>query len=310
MDSLLLHNGRETSRIAFGCGGLGGATGWTASRSLLVAAWDAGIRHFDVAPSYGFGEAEQFLGRAFREFGPSATVTTKVGIGRGTRPGIWGQALREAARTGLGLMPGLRRKLGERLRAAVPRAQFDAAGVRTSIEESLRALGRDHIDILLLHEAVVEDIGPSLLELLVQLQGEGKIGAAGVGSRAVSLAGMTWPLPFPLVMAQSEWRLDGGHFPAPDLMAMNRHGAFRSLPQLAAILAENPAFASQLAERTGINCADPHGGAGLLLGLALAEAPGGLVIAQSRDVRRVVMLAGARALDDAPAILAEFRGQM
>lgn len=310
MDEIVLSNGRRTTRIAFGCGGLGGATGWNASRRLLGAAWDAGIRHFDVAPSYGFGEAEQFLGRAIREFGAAATVTTKVGIGRGTRPGRFGQLLRNAARTGLAAVPAMRRKLGDRMRAAAPRGQFETGLVRASVEESLRALGRDHIDVLLLHEAVASDLSPELLELLEQLQREGKIGSAGVGSRTESLMAMAWPLPAPLSVAQGVWRLDGEHLVAPPGVTMNRHGVLHNLPQLQSLLQSHPALAADMTDRTGISCTEPRGVASLLMALALGEPGCGLLIAQSRNPVRVTELANARALPSASEILAELRGMI
>lgn len=310
MDEIVLANGRRTTRIAFGCGGLGGSTGWTPSRKLLTTAWDAGIRHFDVAPSYGFGEAEQFLGRAIKEFGSAATVTTKVGIGRGSRPGRLGQLVRSTARVGLAAVPGLRRKLGNKMRAAAPRGQFDTGFVRASVEESLRALGRDHIDVLLLHEALASDLSPELLELLSELQREGKIGVAGAGSRTESLQAMSWPLSAPLAMAQGVWRLDGQHLAASPEMATNRHGVVHNLPQLQSIFEAHPAFAAEVTDRTSIHCAEPRGAVSLLMALALSEAPGGMVIAQSRDPGRVKELASARALSSAAEILTALRGMV
>lgn len=310
MDEIVLATGRRTTRIAFGCGGLGGSTGWTPSRRLLSAAWDAGIRHFDVAPSYGFGEAEQFLGRALKEFGDAATVTTKVGIGRGSRPGRLGQLVRNAARVGLSAVPAVRRKLGDKMRAAAPRGQFEAGFVRASVEESLRALGRDHIDILLLHEAQAGDLSPELLALLIRLQEEGKIGAAGVGSRNESLQAMSWPLPAPLAIAQGAWRLDGQHLAISSGLAINRHGVIHNLPQLQAMLHANPSFAAEVTERTSLRCTEPRGAVSLLMAMALSEAPDGMLIAQSRDPRRVTELAVARALAPAAEILAALRGMI
>lgn len=310
MDEIVLGNGQRTTRIAFGCGGLGGSTGWKPSRRLLAAAWDAGIRHFDVAPSYGFGEAERFLGRAIKEFGSTATVTTKVGIGRGSRPGPVGQLVRNAARVGLAAVPGLRRKLGNKMRAAAPRGQFETGFVRASVEESLRALGRDHIDVLLLHEAVESDLSQELLDLLTRLQQEGKIGAAGVGSRIESLQAMSWPLPPPLATAQGAWRLDGHHLAALPGVAINRHGVVHNLPQLRAILQSNPAFAAEVSERTSLRCTEPEGAVDLLIALALSEAPDGMVIAQSRDANRVAQLARAREMPSAADILVGLRGMV
>src|ERR1017187_8275756 len=50
--------GRRTTRLGFGCSSLMGAMGRKESVAMLEAAFDAGVRHFDVAPMYGFGQAE------------------------------------------------------------------------------------------------------------------------------------------------------------------------------------------------------------------------------------------------------------
>ena len=55
-------NGRTTTRLGYGCSSLMGALGQKESLALLEAAYDAGVRHFDVAPLYGFGQAEGCLG--------------------------------------------------------------------------------------------------------------------------------------------------------------------------------------------------------------------------------------------------------
>lgn len=47
---------------------------------LLDAAYDAGIRHFDVAPLYGQGEAAALFGEFPRGRRDKVTVTTKFGI--------------------------------------------------------------------------------------------------------------------------------------------------------------------------------------------------------------------------------------
>ena len=49
------------------------------AENLLVAAWDAGIRYFDTAPFYGFGRAEERLGRFLSHPREGVIVSTKVG---------------------------------------------------------------------------------------------------------------------------------------------------------------------------------------------------------------------------------------
>src|ERR1700758_4585424 len=81
MDQIALGTtGRHTTRLGFGCGNLMGATGRCDSLKLLETAYDAGIRHFDVAPMYGYGEAESCLGEFLERHRGQITVATKFGI--------------------------------------------------------------------------------------------------------------------------------------------------------------------------------------------------------------------------------------
>jgi hypothetical protein len=69
------------SRLGFGTSGVMGAALTTSGRlKLLDTAWDAGIRHFDTAPLYGFGEAESLLGPFLRRRRDTITITTKFGL--------------------------------------------------------------------------------------------------------------------------------------------------------------------------------------------------------------------------------------
>jgi aryl-alcohol dehydrogenase-like predicted oxidoreductase len=54
--------GRSTTRLGFGCSSVMGSLNRRDSLRMLASAFDAGIRHFDVAPMYGYGEAEVCLG--------------------------------------------------------------------------------------------------------------------------------------------------------------------------------------------------------------------------------------------------------
>jgi D-threo-aldose 1-dehydrogenase len=49
----LATTGRKTTRLGYGCSSLMGAMGRKESLAMLECAFDAGVRHFDVAPMYG-----------------------------------------------------------------------------------------------------------------------------------------------------------------------------------------------------------------------------------------------------------------
>ncbi|HZF45778.1 MAG TPA: aldo/keto reductase [Sphingomonadaceae bacterium] len=132
--------GLRCSRFIFGTASLFNA-GNTESRSrLLHAAVEQGFRHFDTAPYYGFGMAERDLApvlRAHRDVG----VTTKVGI---YSPGGERQSAPEI----------FMRKAAGRLLPAIsrPTIDFTLSRARDALSASLKRLGRDHVELYMLHE--------------------------------------------------------------------------------------------------------------------------------------------------------------
>lgn len=133
------------------------------------AAWDAGVRYYDVAPHYGLGLAERRLGEALAgrprdEF----LVSTKVGrllVASDEHPG-------ELDDEGF----------------AVPRTHvrvrdYSRDGVLRSIEESLTRTGLDRLDIVFVHDP--DDFYREALEgafpALDDLRGQGVITSYGAG---------------------------------------------------------------------------------------------------------------------------------
>lgn len=143
MQSIQLRGtGLSVSRFVFGTSSLHHVGGLPEQAAHLKAAADAGFSHFDTAPLYGFGLAENALGLAFGlNSNPKVTVTTKVGI---YPPGGAFQTRAE--------MLG-RKALGKFIPSiSKPIADWVVDRARASLDESLKRLRRDHIDLLLLHE--------------------------------------------------------------------------------------------------------------------------------------------------------------
>ncbi len=146
---------------------------------LLAAAFDQGVRHFDVARMYGLGAAEAELGRfALRNRG-AIVIATKFGI--------------EAASDRLARVQGPIRALIRRypaLRSAVKRhsgtvhrnRRYDAATARMSLEKSLRELRTDYVDILFLHDpSPADDIDlPGVTAYLEEARQAGYLRAWGI----------------------------------------------------------------------------------------------------------------------------------
>ena len=162
----------RVSTLALGAAGIGNlftpVTDDEAAQAVDTA-WEAGVRYFDTAPHYGLGLSERRLGAALRarprhEY----AVSTKVGRILEPVPSATGDDLAHGF-----AVPATHRR----------RWDFSARGVRRSIEESLRRLGLDRIDIVYLHdpddhmEQALEQAYPEL----ERLRAEGAVGAIGAG---------------------------------------------------------------------------------------------------------------------------------
>jgi aryl-alcohol dehydrogenase-like predicted oxidoreductase len=134
----------EVSVVGLGCNNFGGRIDEPASRAVVAAALDAGITFFDTADIYGGTRSEEFLGRALGVRRPEVVVATKFGMAvdaerRGARPQY------------------------------VPRA----------LEDSLRRLGTDHVDLYQLHEPDPETPVADTLAALDEQVRAGKVREIG-----------------------------------------------------------------------------------------------------------------------------------
>jgi aryl-alcohol dehydrogenase-like predicted oxidoreductase len=141
----------RVSEIGFGAWGLSGAQWIGATEGESVAALhralDRGINLIDTALAYGDGVSERIIGRVLKERSSDVIVATKVP----PRNRIW-PATGKAAEV------------------------FPAEHVVASCEESLRNLGRDHVELLQLHvwtDAFLEEDGWK--DALLGLKRAGKV---------------------------------------------------------------------------------------------------------------------------------------
>ncbi|MBB4288293.1 D-threo-aldose 1-dehydrogenase [Rhizobium leguminosarum] len=174
----------EVTEISFGAAALGGlyrACPREQAMETLQAAWDSGIRYFDVAPWYGLGLAERRVGDFLRDQ-PDGSYVLSTKVGRLLRP------------VPTGTVPDY---------SYVDPLSFDADydysydGIMRSVEFSYARLGLNRIDILYVHDlggythgaaknAVHQkqflDSGVKALE---ELKSSGAISAFGLGVNEV-----------------------------------------------------------------------------------------------------------------------------
>jgi aryl-alcohol dehydrogenase-like predicted oxidoreductase len=181
MSRIMLHNtGIQTTALGFGCGGLMRVTSARQRQRILSEAFDAGIAHFDVAPVYGLGRIETEVGKFSQGRRERLVLATKFGLQVKKASGI-ASAVQGVGRRVLAMIPALRRAVRNRSSMFYAPKNFDVATAKRSLEESLRALRTDYIDIFLLHEpelAAVKDTG--VWEYLQRAKELGLIRAWGV----------------------------------------------------------------------------------------------------------------------------------
>jgi D-threo-aldose 1-dehydrogenase len=142
----------------------------------LEAAWQAGIRAFDTAPHYGVGLSERRLGD-FLASRPRADFIVSTKVGRRLVPAS-------------GPVEGAEGFYGTPALSRV--RDYSRDGVRASLEDSLRRLRLDRVDIALIHDPddFMAQALDSAFPALAELREEGVVGAIGAGMN--SAAPLAW----------------------------------------------------------------------------------------------------------------------
>ena len=282
----------ETTRIGFGCSNLLGDKTRDEGLRLLHAAYDCGIRHFDVARVYNFGDAESLVG----EFQPGKreriTITTKFGLmPRESVAKLKGavQLVRRVMRSS-SFIRGLVRK---NVRTLSQGGQFDSVAAQASLEASLRALRTDYIDVYLLHEAFAKDCTDEITNFLQTARTQGKIRAYGVGSGYAKVEEITKLKPAFLQVAQFESSLLQRNIksfdrirPSETLVTIT-HGSLSAAKPLQDKMASEPALATVWSNELGIDLTNPSSLPACLLQYSLQANPKGGTIFRASTPGRI-----------------------
>ena len=155
------------SEISIGTFAMSGGTAWSdtkndvdASVRLLHEAFELGVNFFDTAPVYGTGRGEEILGRAIADRRDRVVIGTKCSLNWRSEAGR-----HEYSRDGKNVY-----------------RCFTPESIRADLEDSLRRLGTDYIDVYITHrQPEVEEV-PRLMDTLLSLKKEGKIRAIGISN--------------------------------------------------------------------------------------------------------------------------------
>jgi len=178
----------RSSRLAYGCWRVTGTwdpreispESWNAGKQAIRTAYEAGYTLFDNADIYCGGEAERLLGEVLREtpgMRERVVIATKCGI----RPAHTPQ-------------PGLPQ-----------RYDFSAEHILRSVEGSLKRLGIETIDLLLLHRPDYLADPAEVAEAFSRLQQDGKVRWFGLSNcRPTLVTALQCACPMPFIVHQVE----------------------------------------------------------------------------------------------------------
>lgn len=302
-DVLLPGSQRATSRFGYGTSGLHGGWSKRSSLALLEAAFDSGIRHFDTAPMYGLGAAEEVVGEFIARHRAQVTITTKFGLSS-PRANILFRAARVVLRPIVSHLPRAKSQL-VRAASALSRAdvvpasaRYSVPAMQASLEQSLRKLRCDGIDIFLLHEADAFDVTDDLRTALDNLVRKGWIGAWGLGSarskidRAVGAAQIQVPV------VQFEWSVISNRLPVYPHSFTITHGVLKDCISWLKVRLASPRCRQVWSDKLNCDLADPAARAKLLLGSAAVANSEGIVLFTSKVPMHIRNVASVSEADE------------
>jgi len=166
-------SGIEASVVGFGAWAIGGWMWGGADRAAAVraihAALDAGINLIDTAPIYGFGASEEIVGEALRGRRDKAVLATKCGL-------VW-----HVEKGDHFFNSDEKHPRADATERKVYRC-LDPKVIRHEVEQSLRRLGVETIDLYQTHwQDPTTPVADTMAELLT-LKQAGKIRAIGVSN--------------------------------------------------------------------------------------------------------------------------------
>jgi hypothetical protein len=170
--------------LILGCASMLGFTPRARAIAALESAMALGIRRFDVARSYGYGQAERLLGDFFRANRRDVEITSKYGIAPAS--GVRANAIR-LLRGGFSGLRHLEFGLAANAQDAAS-AFWSPKILLRGLDQSLRELRTEYLDEFLLHSppaALAER--DALFDAIKSAQQAGKIRKFGVCTDAQTM---------------------------------------------------------------------------------------------------------------------------
>jgi D-threo-aldose 1-dehydrogenase len=290
--------------LGFGCAGLYGLPSARDRQAMLETAYGFGIRHFDVAPTYGLGLAERELSDFLRVH-TDVTVATKFGM----RPSPFGRlagVTQQPVRRGLNRFPKVQAKIrgnprpsGRGLidRLLYTERDYSVDSARRSLMASLHTLRVDHIDYFLVHEPAGRRVDHrDVVGYLEQARRDGLIGCWGPAGDLSRLDADLAYLSDRAGAHQYPYDLIHGFAgPAPRPRTVTYGFIGTTLPRVEQLLAGAPALRSYCSDLLDADLADRRTVIRLLTRDALLKNPTGTVLASTTKPGNLLLLCEAAA---------------
>ena len=165
--------GIDISRMGLGTWSIGGGSAWGGDHDLQVVvdtireAPKLGVNLIDTAPGYNFGNSEKILGKALEKMNrEDVVIITKCGV-------TWDQEMKG--------------DLFNKVNGIQLYKNLNSESVKKEIEESLKRMGTDYVDVYMTHWQSIEGSEYYVpicktMEVLNELKAKGKIRAIGAAN--------------------------------------------------------------------------------------------------------------------------------
>ena len=178
----------SASELGLGCAKLSGSMSKNMNSKeatrLLHEAFDQGINFFDTSDSYGNGKSEELLGQAFRDRRDQVIIASKAGYQVSAAAG-WALRIKPLLQPLISSMAWLKRAVRQARTTQKPQ-NFTPEYLSQAVEESLRRLQTDYLDLFQLHNPPLSLIEQGdVFGVLDRLKEQGKIRYYGVSCRSI-----------------------------------------------------------------------------------------------------------------------------
>jgi len=153
MRKVELIKGIQSSVLGFGCAPILGSVDAKSAKMAVELALDCGINHFDLARSYGYGEAEKFVGKLLKPHRSEVVISTKFGIKANWKAQILApakpfmRAVMDRIKINKSFVSSPKENVGAKYADNFfDRIPLTAFEMQKSVEQSLRQLNCDYID--------------------------------------------------------------------------------------------------------------------------------------------------------------------